>query len=157
MILGLSIKENMSISSLKELSGYFGKITSSEEVKRAKKFVDEMSIRTPSIHQKVKNLSGGNQQKVSISKSLMKEPKILILDEPTRGVDVGAKKEIYTLINRFKKEGMCILMISSEMSEIMGLSDRIMVMNEGKITGYLDREHASQEEIMKYAVGMKEE
>lgn len=157
LILGLSIKENISISTLKELSGFLGKITTSEEEKRAKKFVDDMSIRTPSIHQKVKNLSGGNQQKVSISKSLMKGPKILILDEPTRGVDVGAKKEIYMLINKFKKEGMSILMISSEMPEIMGLSDRIMVMNEGEVTGYLDREQASQEAIMKYAVGMKEE
>lgn len=156
LILGLSIKENMSISALEIFSGLLGKINKVKEIKKAEEFTKEMSIRTPSIYQKVKNLSGGNQQKVSISKSLMSNPKILILDEPTRGVDVGAKKEIYTLINKFKKEGMCIIMISSEIPEILGMSDRIMVMHEGKVTGEMDVPKATQETIMRYAVGMKE-
>ena len=156
LILGLSIKENMSISALEIFSSLLGKINKAKENKKAEEFTKEMSIRTPSIYQKVKNLSGGNQQKVSISKSLMSNPKILILDEPTRGVDVGAKKEIYTLINKFKKEGMCILMISSEIPEILGMSDRIMVMHEGKITGEMDLSEATQEIIMRHAIGMKE-
>jgi ribose transport system ATP-binding protein len=105
----------------------------------------------------IKNLSGGNQQKVAIAKALMTEPKILILDEPTRGVDVGAKKEIYDLINELKKHGMSILMISSEMVEVIGLSDRIMVMHENSVTGVFTAEDASQEKIMRCAVGLKED
>lgn len=157
LILSLTVKENMSISALKAFKSFLGKIDKKKEEQVAHQFVDQMSIATPSIHQLVKNLSGGNQQKVSISKCLMTSPKILILDEPTRGVDVGAKKEIYHLINTFKQKGMCIIMISSEIPEILGMSDRIMVMHEGKISGVIDHKEATQHAIMRYAVGLKEE
>ncbi|WP_207707365.1 ribose ABC transporter ATP-binding protein RbsA [Crassaminicella thermophila] len=155
LILGLSIKENMSISSLKDFEGYFFKINGTKEKKYVKDYIDHMAIKTPSENQIVKNLSGGNQQKVSIAKGLMTNPKILILDEPTRGVDVGAKKEIYDLINKFKQEGMSIIIISSEMPEILGMSDRILVMHKGSITGEFDKFDASQENIMRCAVGIK--
>jgi ribose transport system ATP-binding protein len=114
-----------------------------------------MNIKTPSENQIIKNLSGGNQQKVAIGKALMTNPDVLILDEPTRGVDVGAKKEIYDLINEFKKEGKAVIMISSEMPEILGMSDRILVISEGKLTGEFDREDATQEIILKSAVSNK--
>ncbi len=156
LILGLSVKTNMTISALKSLSQILGKIDGSKEEDIAKDFVKDMSIRTPSTEQIIKNLSGGNQQKVAIAKSLVTKPKVLILDEPTRGVDVGAKKEIYDIINRFKKEGMAIIMISSEIAEILGMSDRIMVMHEGKVTGIINRNDASQERIMRCAVGIEE-
>lgn len=156
LLLGLSVKKNMSISALKSLSRTLGVIDGSEEENIAQGFVRDMSIRTPSTEQIIKNLSGGNQQKVAIAKSLITKPKILILDEPTRGVDVGAKKEIYDIINKFKKEGMAIIMISSEIAEIMGMSDRIMVMHEGKVTGIINRDSATQEKIMRCAVGIKE-
>ncbi|MGB6129561.1 MAG: ATP-binding cassette domain-containing protein [Psychrilyobacter sp.] len=123
-----------------------------------KEFISKFNIKTPTMDQLIKNLSGGNQQKVAIAKALMTNPKILILDEPTRGVDVGAKKEIYDLINEFKDQGMSIIIISSEMPEILGLSDRIMVMYDQTITGMFSREEATQEKIMKCAIGvMKEE
>lgn len=156
LILDLSIKENMHISALKDLAGFLGKIDKNKESSISQKYIDSMSIKTPSMNQLVKNLSGGNQQKVSIAKSLMTMPNVLILDEPTRGVDVGAKKEIYDLINAYKKEGMSIIMISSEIPEIMGMSDRILVMHEGRITGEINGDNASQESIMRCAVGIKE-
>ncbi|HOT58968.1 MAG TPA: ATP-binding cassette domain-containing protein, partial [Spirochaetales bacterium] len=108
-------------------------------------------IKTPSIEQFVLNLSGGNQQKVSIAKWLFVEPKILILDEPTRGIDVGAKFEIYTLMNRLVAQGMSILMISSELPEVLGMSDRVYVVAGGKITGELTRQEATQERVMELA------
>ena len=110
-----------------------------------------MRIKTPSINQLVGNLSGGNQQKVAVAKWLASESKILILDEPTRGIDVGAKQEIYELINNLTQEGLGILMISSEMEEIMGMSDRMLVMSEGKVVGELQKEDFSQDQILKYA------
>ena len=109
-----------------------------------------MNIKTPSLEQKIKNLSGGNQQKVSIAKCLMTEPDVLILDEPTRGIDVGAKYEIYELINQMKKEQKGIIVISSEMPELLGISDRIIVMHEGLKKGELIRTEFSQEKIMQY-------
>ncbi|WP_338563710.1 ATP-binding cassette domain-containing protein [Paraclostridium sordellii] len=115
-----------------------------------------MNIKTPSEEQIIKNLSGGNQQKVAIAKALMTNPDVLILDEPTRGVDVGAKKEIYDLINNFKSQGKAVIMISSEMPEILGLSDRILVLSQGRLTGELDIKDATQESILKYAVTVKE-
>jgi ribose transport system ATP-binding protein len=107
--------------------------------------------------QKIKNLSGGNQQKVIIAKWLATEPDLIILDEPTRGIDVGAKHEIYKLINELVESGKTILMISSEMEEIMGMSDRIIVLAEGKITGEISRKDFSQELIMSYASKMEKE
>lgn len=157
LVLGLSVKENMSLSSLKKFTNQFSKIDSTEEEKVVDYYIKSINIKTPSKNQLIKNLSGGNQQKVCISKSLMCKPKILILDEPTRGIDVGAKKEIYDLINNLKKEGLSIIMISSEITEILGMSDRILVMHEGRISGELPENEATQENIMSYAVGIKEE
>jgi ribose transport system ATP-binding protein len=156
LILGMSVKENISIASLAQLSKATV-IDRSLEDKKAKEYIEHLSIKTPSINQKAKNLSGGNQQKVSISKSIMTAPKVLILDEPTRGVDVGAKKEIYDLMNRFKSQGMCILMISSEIPELLGMCDRIMVMHEGSVSGILRRHEATQEGIMRLAIGIGRE
>lgn len=156
LVLGMSVRENISLSSLSEISTSLGHINRSKEVDYSNSFVKDMSIKTPSINQKLKNLSGGNQQKVSIAKGLMTNPKILILDEPTRGVDVGAKKEIYELINLFKKKGMSILMISSEIPEVVGMCDRVLVMHEGSISGELKLENITQDNIMRLAVGITE-
>lgn len=156
LVLGMSVRENISLSALTSISNGWGHLNMQMEKASADGFVDDMSIKTPSIHQKVRNLSGGNQQKVSIAKSLMTNPKVLILDEPTRGVDVGAKKEIYELINHFKQEGMSILMISSEIPEIIGMCDRVLVMHEGNMTGELEMAQITQDNIMRLAVGMTE-
>jgi len=155
LILGLSVKENMSISSLDKVSSAF-KVNKQKELNEVKSYIKKMNIKTPSENQIIKNLSGGNQQKVAIAKALMTNPDVLILDEPTRGVDVGAKKEIYDLINELKKEGKAIIMISSEMPEILGMSDRILVLSEGKLTGEFDKENVSQEIILKSAVSTEE-
>jgi ribose transport system ATP-binding protein len=116
-----------------------------------KEFVEKLKVKTPTLDQLLKNLSGGNQQKVVIAKWLIKDSDILIFDEPTRGIDVGAKSEIYTLMNELVKAGKSIIMISSELTEVLRMSDRIIVMCEGRITGELDIKDASQKEIMKYA------
>jgi len=155
LILSMSVKENISLASLKQLCRY-KVIRGKRELERVREFIGRLSIKTPSERQLVKNLSGGNQQKVSIARSLMTKPQVLILDEPTRGVDVGAKKEIYSLMNQFKAEGMGILMISSEIPELLGMCDRILVMHEGTMLGEIPRESATQEAIMRYAVGIKE-
>lgn len=110
-----------------------------------------MSIKTPSTKTQIQSLSGGNQQKVIIARWLANDPEILILDEPTRGIDVGAKYEIYTIIADLAKQGKSIIMISSEMPELIGMSDRIMVMCEGRVTGFVDSKTTTQEEIMSLA------
>ena len=156
LVLGMSVRENISLASLKLISNQWGQLNKKKEKDVANDFVKEMSIKTPSLDQKLKNLSGGNQQKVSIAKSLMTNPKVLILDEPTRGVDVGAKKEIYELINRFKQEGMSILMISSEIPELIGMCDRVLVMHEGHMSGELQLDQITQDNIMRLAVGITE-
>ena len=117
----------------------------------AQKYREEISIKTPSLEQKVKNLSGGNQQKVILAKWLAAESELLIFDEPTRGIDVGAKQEIYTLINQLVEQGKAILMISSEMEELMGMSDRIVILAEGSVSGEIPREEFNQELIMQLA------
>lgn len=149
----MNVRENITLASLKKFNGPLGLIYKNKEEASAKKYIEGMSIKTAGSYQLLKYLSGGNQQKVSIAKNLMTNPKILILDEPTRGVDVGARKEIYDLINKFKSEGMSIIVVSSDISEILGICDRIMVMHEGHVSGYLTREEASQENIMTLAVG----
>ena len=154
LVLGMSVKENMTLSSLDFFSTLF-KLDHGNEKKEVNDYIDKFRIKTPSMDQKIKNLSGGNQQKVAIAKALLINPKILILDEPTRGVDVGAKKEIYDFINELKAKGLSIIMISSEMPEIMGLSDRILVIHNGKITGEFTAEEVTQENIMRCAVGGK--
>lgn len=152
LILSMSVAKNITISSLEHFSKRHI-INKKKEKTSIIHFKDAMRIKTPSIEQSVTLLSGGNQQKVSIAKSLSTEPKVLIMDEPTRGVDVGAKKEIYELMNDFKRKGLGILMISSEIPELLGVCDRIMVMSEGKIVGILSREEANSKEIMRLAIG----
>jgi putative multiple sugar transport system ATP-binding protein len=123
-------------------------ISRGREQQVAEEYRRAMSIRTPSVFQKVVNLSGGNQQKVVLSKWLFTDPQVLILDEPTRGIDVGAKFEIYTIMNDLVAQGRGVVMISSEMPELLGMCDRIYVMNEGRIMGELTKAEASQERIM---------
>jgi putative multiple sugar transport system ATP-binding protein len=125
-----------------------GVLNKAQETKVAEGYRQAMAIRTPSVQQRVMNLSGGNQQKVVLSKWLFTEPEVLILDEPTRGIDVGAKFEIYGIMNKLAAEGRGVVMISSEMPELLGMCDRIYVMNEGRIMGELTRAEASQEKIM---------
>ncbi len=145
------IQYNMSIANLESLcEGVV--INENEEIKVANEFKDSMNIKASSIKQKVGNLSGGNQQKVQLAKWMFVKPKVLILDEPTRGIDVGAKYEIYTLMNQLVESGMSIIMISSELPEILGMSDRLYVMSEGTITGELNAEEANEEMIMAMAV-----
>ncbi len=158
LIFALSVKENMSLCALKQLSKGV-QIDHSEESIAVEDFIHLFNIKTPSKDQTIGNLSGGNQQKVAIAKGLMTLPKVLILDEPTRGVDVGAKKEIYQLINKFKQDGMSIIIVSSEMPEVLGMSDRILVMHQGRIIGEFTAQEANQEKLMSCAFGnkMKEE
>lgn len=142
------IRRNITLSNLKKISSN-GVVNEGKEVVVAKDFRNKLNIRSSSIFQAAGNLSGGNQQKVVISKWIFSEPDVLILDEPTRGVDVGAKYEIYSIINKLADEGRSILVISSELPEILGICDRIYVMNEGKIVGEMQKEDASQENIMR--------
>jgi D-xylose transport system ATP-binding protein len=152
LILNNSIKKNITLASLKQFSR-FSQINFLKEEEAVRKIVNDLTIKASSLEQEAANLSGGNQQKVVLAKWLMAKPKILILDEPTRGIDVGAKFEIYELMNRLTAEGLGILMISSELPELLGVCDRIVIMHEGELTGELDRSSASPELFMKYATG----
>lgn len=154
LILIQNIKKNMSISSLTRLSR-MSVINENEEIKEVEKYLSNLHIKTTSSEQIVENLSGGNQQKVVIGKWLMTNPKVLILDEPTRGIDVGAKYEIYNIMNQLVDQGVCVVMISSELPELLGMSDRILVMCEGKFTGELSWQEVDQEKIIYYATGGK--
>ncbi len=151
LVLIQDIRYNTTLANLKAIASGLS-IDSNKEIVIANKYKDDINIKAPSIEQKVNNLSGGNQQKVQIAKWLFTEPKVLILDEPTRGIDVGAKLEIYTLMNKMVEEGMCIIMISSELPEVLGMSDRLYVMSEGQITGELDASEATEEKVMKMAI-----
>ncbi|WP_256761189.1 sugar ABC transporter ATP-binding protein [Cohnella sp. WQ 127256] len=144
------IKSNVSAANLQGISSK-GIINDNKEVKVANAYKDSMYIKAPSVEQIVGKLSGGNQQKVSLGKWLFVGPKLLILDEPTRGIDVGAKFEIYTIMNKLINEGMSIIMISSELGEVLGMSDRVYVMAEGRIKGELSSDEADQEKIMHFA------
>ena len=145
-----SVRYNSTIEVLGDfIKGIFVNADKEEEI--TQKYIDMLSTKTPTQEQLIGNLSGGNQQKVIIGRWLATNPKILILDEPTRGVDVGAKSEIYAIMNELVKQGMSIIMISSELPEIINMSDRVYVMNEGNITGCLDRTEVSQEAIMQLA------
>jgi putative multiple sugar transport system ATP-binding protein len=151
LILIQDIKTNISSSSLQKISR-LGIVNSQKEIEKAEKYREELRIKTPSIHQLTRNLSGGNQQKVVVSRTLMADPDIFIVDEPTRGIDIGAKSEIYAILNNLVKQGKSVIMISSELPEALGMADRIYVMNEGSIKGMLSREEASQEKIMQMAL-----
>lgn len=150
LILNQDVKNNISLSNLKKLAKQ-NIVDENEEINVAKHYKDSLTIKTPSIEQQTVNLSGGNQQKVSLGKWLFTSPKVLVLDEPTRGIDVGAKFEIYTIINKLIAEGMSIIMISSELPEVLGMSDRVYVVSEGTITGELKIEEATQDKIMELA------
>lgn len=150
LILDQDIKQNITLANLNRISDA-SIVNKQEEIKIAETYKESLRIKTPSIEQKVKNLSGGNQQKVAIAKWLFVEPNILILDEPTRGIDVGAKYEIYTIMNDLVKQGLSVIMISSELPEVLGMSDRVYVMAEGKMVGEMPVEEASQEKIMEMA------
>ncbi len=153
LVLGMSVRENTSLAALPSMTR-LGFIQSAREAAAARDYVKSMGTRTPSIEQRVKNLSGGNQQKVVLSKWLLTDSKVLILDEPTRGIDVGAKVEIYQLMNKLAAQGVGLLMISSELPEVLGMADRILVMREGRIVGEMSRAEATQEKIGELAVGM---
>lgn len=147
LILIQSVAINATLSSLKKIS-YNNIISTDKEVFETNKYVDSIGIKTPSVETEVGTLSGGNQQKVLLARCLMTQPKVLFLDEPTRGIDVGAKLEIYTLMHQLSATGTAIVMVSSEMPEVLGMSDRIMVMCEGDMSGELAKEEATQEKIM---------
>ncbi len=155
LILGLSVAGNISISVLKTLLNASTFIDSPAEKKLAKKYIKDLNIKTPSEKQLVKNLSGGNQQKVVISKLLSTKPEVVIFDEPTRGIDVGAKREIYNLMQDLVDEGVAVILISSELPEVLNLSNRVLVMHEKEIMGELDAAEADQEAVMKLATGRR--
>lgn len=151
LLLGQNVDFNITLSSIKRYSNRFGFFKGAESKKTSEEAVKKLSIRTPSIGQTAKNLSGGNQQKVVIAKWLTRECDILIFDEPTRGIDVGAKDEIYKLLHELAAQGKSIIMISSELPEVLRLSNRIVVMCEGRVTGIIDNKEADQSVIMQYA------
>jgi putative multiple sugar transport system ATP-binding protein len=150
LILIKDVKENITLANLRGISNR-GVVDKNAEVKVANEYKTSLNIKTPSVEQLVGNLSGGNQQKVSLGKWLYVQPNVLILDEPTRGIDVGAKYEIYTIMNRLVQEGMSILMISSELPEVLGMSDRVYIVSGGKIAGEMPIEEATREKIMQLA------
>ncbi|PZN10773.1 MAG: xylose ABC transporter ATP-binding protein [Bacillota bacterium] len=152
LVLKMDVKKNMTLARLDRVVRW-GFLDTDEEIRQTGRYVEELRIRTPSLETPVSNLSGGNQQKVVLAKWLLAQPKVLILDEPTRGIDVGAKYEIYEIMNALAERGVAIIMISSELQEILGMSDRIVVMHEGRITGQFQREEATQELIMACATG----
>ncbi len=152
LVLGMDVKQNSTLASLERFAR-LGVINQNEEIKQAGRMVAELRTKTPTLEQKVGNLSGGNQQKVVVAKWLLTQPKLLFLDEPTRGIDVGAKVEIYNIMNDLVDQGVCVVMISSELPEVLGMSDRILVIHDGRLTGALPREAANEEKVMYYATG----
>lgn len=154
LVLIRSVKENVTLASLQKFFRS-GKLHAEEEKEAVEQVCERIRVKTPSIDTQVSTLSGGNQQKIVLSKWMMRNPELLILDEPTRGVDVGAKYEIYKLMSEIVREKKAILMVSSELPELIGMCDRIYVMATGEITGELSRQDFSQEAIMKYAMGMR--
>lgn len=156
VILRDTISMNMSLVVLRSMAKSF--LIDDRKVRNlAQEYIEMLHIKTTGPDQRVMNLSGGNQQKVVLGKWLAAKPRILVLDEPTRGIDVGAKAEIYKLINQLTAEGIAVLMISSELPEVMGMSDRILVMYEGRITGELTREEYTEELVMQYATGRSDQ
>ena len=152
LVLDQTVLKNMSLSSLKLLTR-FGRIQRGRESHLGMEYLKKLKIKTSSIHSRVRSLSGGNQQKVVLAKCLLSHPKVLFLDEPTRGIDVGAKAEIYQRIHDLAEEGMAIVMVSSELPEILGMSDRILVMRQGRFVAEFNAAEATQEKIMAAATG----
>jgi methyl-galactoside transport system ATP-binding protein/inositol transport system ATP-binding protein len=154
----LGVDSNIEIANYDQFHSKIGLVDDRAVTKGCNEFVEKIQIKTPSLKQAIQNLSGGNQQKVLMARWLMTGPDILFLDEPTRGIDVGAKAEIYKLITMLASEGKCIVMVSSELPEILGMSDRIMVMHEGKMTGLLENSSdLTQDTIMRYATGTQDD
>jgi len=151
LALGMDVETNMVLAALQKFLSSIGWVNNARTRATAQQYVEALSIKTPGLQQKVRNLSGGNQQKVVVGKWLTADTDILIFDEPTRGIDVGAKSEIYHLLNELARQGKSIIMISSELPEILRMSHRIIVMCEGRITGELSSAEATQERIMQYA------
>lgn len=148
----MSVGENISISILDKVINKLGLINKKHEETIAKEGIKKFNVKTPTPEKKIIELSGGNQQKAIVARWLATSPKILILDEPTKGIDIGAKSEFYKLINDFAREGMGVILISSELPEVIGLSDRIIVMKSGKITGEVDRKDATEDKLLEYAM-----
>ncbi|NIF72181.1 sugar ABC transporter ATP-binding protein [Burkholderia sp. Ap-962] len=147
LVAGMSIRENFSLTHLESYSPWQF-VRHAEEARRCREFVRELGVKTPSIEQKVVNLSGGNQQKVVLAKWLARRPRLLIVDEPTRGIDIGAKAEVHALLARLAEQGVAIIAISSDLQEVLAISDRILVVREGRVTGDFARDEASQERVM---------
>jgi ABC-type sugar transport system ATPase subunit len=152
LVLKLPVTENINMTTLQRQSRA-GWVNRRSLVRTAGEYVERLSIRTPHLRQKAMFLSGGNQQKIVLAKWLAAHPRVLILDEPTRGIDVGAKAEVHALMTQLAQSGIGLIMISSELPEILGMSDRILVMHEGRVAGILDRAEATQERIMALASG----
>lgn len=152
LVLPLSVRENLSLPNLPSLSSW-GVIHRQKEARLTEETVKTLSVKTSGPEQEIRTLSGGNQQKVVIGKWLATSPRVLILDEPTRGVDIGAKEEIYRLMDRLAREGLAILLISSDLPEVLGMSDRVLVMHEGRVTGRFEKGEATQENVMRAASG----
>jgi len=148
-----SIRWNISINNIKNFSNGIW-VDQDRITKAAEGFREKLSIKTPSIEQIVNNLSGGNQQKVALAKTLSVNSDVIIIDEPTRGIDVGAKHEIYLLMHELAEEGKSIIMITSDMEELLGMSDRIVVLHEGTVAGELQKEEFSQSEVLRLASGL---
>jgi ribose transport system ATP-binding protein len=152
VILEMAVSENTTLPSLRrESHGGFRNPRREDEI--AERMTRRLNVRTPDLKQHVQFLSGGNQQKVALGKWLALEPQLLLLDEPTRGIDVGAKQEIYRLMEELAGRGVAILFVSSEMEEVLRMSDRVLVMHEGRITGELQRDALSEEAVMQLATG----
>ena len=147
-----SIAENIEIANLKKVSDK-GVLNKKKQDEIVKKGIEEFKVKCFGPWHECNNLSGGNQQKVVLAKWIYTDPKILILDEPTRGVDIGAKKEIYDVINQMAAKGVAVIMVSSELPEVLGMSDRIMVVHEGTVTGIIDAADADQAKVMTLATG----
>lgn len=154
LALNMTVERNINLAHIPNLCKN-GFVDAAEADKNALEYIDSLRIKTPSMRQKVTNLSGGNQQKIVLAKWLCNDIKVLIFDEPTRGIDVAAKYEVYELMNRLSDNGVAVIMISSDLPEILGMSDRILVMHGGKINGELSREEATQEKILRYAAGLQ--
>ena len=155
LVLGQSVERNLTLCALDELSNRLGLVDQLAEHALARRNVEDLRIKTPGVDVPVATLSGGNQQKVVIARWLNTRPRVLILDEPTRGVDVGAKVEVYKLMNRLVEQGVTVIMVSSDLPEVMGMSDRVLVMCEGRNVAELTRDQATKEQIMQYATGQR--
>src|SRR6185369_9076165 len=150
-----SVLENINLSARRRQAHGGVLLRESWEQSNAQARVDQLRVKTPSVRQLIRNLSGGNQQKVILGRWLSETVKVILLDEPTRGIDVGAKSEIYAIMQKLAREGVCVIMVSSELPEVLGVSDRIAVMRQGKIAAVLDRADANEERLLKLALPLE--